>query len=119
MITFLSRLRRSPRAPVWIEARDLAKRVNIDAAVLVLDVRGPDEFVGPLGHITGAVNLPLNELPAHLIQLVDDSRPIVVVCKTDRRSSMAAERLREAGSSNVSVLRGGMEQWRALGLPVA
>jgi rhodanese-related sulfurtransferase len=54
-----------------------------------------------------------------LIQLVDDSRPIVVVCKTDRRSSMAAERLREAGSSNVSVLRGGMEQWRALGLPVA
>jgi rhodanese-related sulfurtransferase len=54
-----------------------------------------------------------------LIQLVDDSRPIVVVCKTDRRSLMAAERLREAESSNLSVLRGGMEQWRALGLPVA
>jgi hypothetical protein len=53
MITFLSRLRRSPRAPVWIKARDLAKRVNIDAAVLVLNVLGPDEFVGPLGHITG------------------------------------------------------------------
>jgi rhodanese-related sulfurtransferase len=119
MITFLSRLRRSPRAPAWIEARDLAKLVSIDTAVLVLDVRGPDEFTGPLGHITGAVNLPLNELPGHLIQLVDDSRPIVVVCKTDRRSSMAAARLREAGSSNVSVLRGGMEQWRALGLPVA
>jgi hypothetical protein len=48
MITFLSRLRRSPRAPVWIKARDLAKRVNIDAAVLVLDVLGPDEFVGPV-----------------------------------------------------------------------
>ena len=119
MITFLSRLRRSPRAPAWIEAGDLARRVSTDAAVLVLDVRGPDEFTGPLSHITGAVNLPLNELPGHLVQLVNESQPIVVVCKTDRRSSMAAERLREGGSSSVSVLRGGMEQWRALGLPVA
>jgi hypothetical protein len=53
MITFLSRLRRSPRAPGWIEARDLAKRVNIDTAVLVFDVRGPDEFMGPLVILPG------------------------------------------------------------------
>jgi hypothetical protein len=53
MITFLSRLRRSPRAPAWIEARDLAKRVNIDTAVLVFDVRGPDEFMGPLVILPG------------------------------------------------------------------
>jgi rhodanese-related sulfurtransferase len=119
MITSLSRLRRSRRAPAWIEACDLAKRVNIDTAVLVLDVCAvPTNLCDRLVIYRGS-EPTLNELPGHLIQLVDDSRPIVVVCKTDRRSSMAAERLREAGSSNVSVLRGGMEQWRALGLPVA
>ena len=90
-----------------------------DASPLVFDVRGPDEFDGPLGHITGAINLPLNELPARLTELVYQSRPIVVVCKTDRRSSMAAQQLRKAGIPNVSVLRGGIEQWRAESLPVS
>jgi rhodanese-related sulfurtransferase len=52
--------------------------------MLVLDVRGPDEFTGPLGHIREAKNVPLNELPAHLHDLVRNDRPVVVVCKTDR-----------------------------------
>ena len=111
--------RRSPPPPDWIEPADLATRLPEDASPLVLDVRGPDEFDGPLGHITGAINLPLNELPSRLTELVSQSRPIVVVCKTDRRSSMAAQQLRKAGMPNVSVLRGGMEQWRAESLPVS
>ena len=87
--------------------------------MLVLDVRGPDEFTGPLGHIREAMNMPLIELPAHLPGLVRENRPVVVVCKTDRRSSIAAHQLLGAGVSKVSVLRGGMEQWRELGLPVS
>jgi rhodanese-related sulfurtransferase len=108
---------RAPTAPSWIEPVALATRLERDAALLVLDVRGPDEFTGPLGHIKEAKNLPLNELPAHLPDLVRESRPVVMVCKTDRRSSMAAQQLRQAGMAAVSVLRGGMERWRALGLP--
>jgi rhodanese-related sulfurtransferase len=84
---------------------------------LVLDVRGPDEFVGPLGHIAGARNLPLPDLATQLDQLAGDRRPIVVVCKTDRRSAIAASQLLAAGAAEVSVLRGGMETWRRLGLP--
>jgi rhodanese-related sulfurtransferase len=82
-------------------------------------VRGPDEFTGPLGHIGEAKNIPLAELPAQLSDLVRDDRPVAVVCKTDRRSSIAAHRLQQAGMSDVSVLRGGMERWRALGLPAS
>jgi rhodanese-related sulfurtransferase len=48
---------------------------------------------------------------------VRKDRPVVVVCKTDRRSSIAADQLRKAGVADVSVLRGGMESWRELGLP--
>jgi rhodanese-related sulfurtransferase len=108
--------RRSPPRPSWIEPAALAGRLAQDTALLVLDVRGPDEFAGPLGHIEGATNLPLNELPAHLPDLARENRPIVLVCKTDRRSSLAAQQLQQVGLSDVAVLRGGMERWRTLGL---
>jgi rhodanese-related sulfurtransferase len=110
-------LRRTPTAPSWVEPMVLATRLERDDALLILDVRGPDEFVGPLGHIREATNIPLVELPAHVPALARENRPVVVVCKTDRRSSIAAQRLREAGLSDVLVLRGGMERWRVLGLP--
>ena len=111
--------RRSPAAPFWIEAPALAASLRQDTPPLILDVRGPDEFTGPLGHIAGATNLPLDELPARLPELARDERPVVVVCKTDRRSSTAARQLREVGVSDVRVLRGGMEIWRELGLPIS
>jgi rhodanese-related sulfurtransferase len=97
----------------------LASRLERDAGLLVIDVRGPDEFAGPLSHIREATNLPLSELPQHLVRLARENRAVVLVCKTDRRSSIAAQQLRDAGVSDVSVLRGGMEQWRELRLPVA
>ena len=109
--------RRAPSAPSWIEPVALATRLKQDARLLVLDVRDPDEFIGPLGHIRAAKNMPLNELPARLRDLVGVDRPVVVVCKTDRRSSMAAQQLAQAGMADVSILRGGMDRWREIGLP--
>ena len=117
MALFSRWLRRPPAEPAWIAPETLAARLGRD--VLVVDVRGPDEFTGPLGHIATAVNLPIGELAAHLPDLLGDRRPIVVVCKTDRRSSLAARQLQEAGATGVSVLRGGMEEWRKMGLPVS
>jgi rhodanese-related sulfurtransferase len=100
----------------WIEAEVLSAQLTTGAAPLVVDVRGPDEFAGPLGHIGGAMNVPLPELDARLAELTGQDRPLVMVCKTDRRSSVAAQQLRAAGASHVAVLRGGMERWRVLGL---
>ena len=111
--------RRAPPASSWIEPVALATRLEQDDSLLVLDVRGADEFTGPLGHIREARNMPLNELPAHLPDLVRDHRPVVIVCKTDRRSSMAAQQLRQAGMADVSILRGGMDRWREIGLPAS
>jgi rhodanese-related sulfurtransferase len=119
MNRFFRWFRRSPPTVSWIEAPTLASRLYANGPFLLLDVRGPDEFSGLLGHIAGAMNVPLTELPAHLADPARGDRPIVVVCKSDRRSSIAAQQLREAGVARVSVLRGGMDQWRALGLPVS
>ncbi len=101
----------------WIDASELVRRLESAAAPLVLDVRGPHEFVGPLGHIAGAHNLPLPDLAARLGEATGPGRPVVVVCKTDRRSAIAASQLLAAGAPDVSVLRDGMEGWRRLGLP--
>jgi len=115
----LSRLlhRTDIHSPGWIDAKTLSQQLATGPVPLVIDVRGADEFTGPLGHIEGAVNVPLPALGARLSQFSRQDRPLVLVCKTDRRSSAAAEQLRAAGSRDVTVLRGGMERWRALGLP--
>ena len=83
--------------------------------MLVLDVRGADEFDGPLGHIEGAVNTPLPDLAAHQRELAADENAIVCVCLTDKRSAAAAAQLAEAGAGDVAVLRGGMKAWRDAG----
>jgi rhodanese-related sulfurtransferase len=115
MVALLQRLlRRSNGSALgWLSTADLKLRLGADAELTIVDVRNPDEFGGSLGHIAGAKNLPLSELPARLNELAHArKRPVVVVCKTDKRSAKAAELLREAGFRDVLVLRGGMEQWR-------
>ena len=51
-----------------------------DVPPLVIDVRSPEEFAGELGHVDGAVLLPLPELEGRLSELVPHrGRPIVTV----------------------------------------
>jgi uncharacterized membrane protein YdjX (TVP38/TMEM64 family)/rhodanese-related sulfurtransferase len=121
-VAFLPRLirrLRGDRNVDWVEIDELAGRLARAGGVAVVDVRGPDEFRGPLGHIQGASNMPVGELPSRLSEL-DKLRgsPLVVVCRTDKRSASAAAVLREAGFRDVQVLRGGMERWNQRGLPV-
>ena len=102
----------SPSAPLWVEPAELQCRLAGEGAPIVVDVREPDEFDGPLGHIDGARNIPLAELSAHTHELGAEGRPLVMVCLTDKRSSQAAAELQAAGLSKIAVLRGGMKAWR-------
>jgi rhodanese-related sulfurtransferase len=121
-IAFLPRLVRGLKRevkPVWIEIGELAARLDSGAGVAVVDVRGPEEFTGSLGHIREALNLPMGELPARVHDLVPlAGRPIVLVCHTDKRSSRAAALFSRAGFGDVRVLRGCMVRWSQAGLPV-
>ena len=114
MLARLARLFRAPAAaPIWIEAAELQRWLAGEGAPVIVDVRGPDEFAGPLGHIDGARNIPLADLPPRLPELAAEGRPLVMVCLTDKRSSQAAADFAAAGMRNVAVLRGGMKAWRA------
>jgi rhodanese-related sulfurtransferase len=97
----------------WLETDELSMSLNSPSPPLVIDVRGADEFNGPLGHIETALNIPLDQLPAHTDGLLREQRPVVLVCHTDRRSEAAAKHLQRAGKSEIGVLRGGMVAWRS------
>lgn len=85
---------------------------------LVIDVREPDEFVGPLGHIAGAELVPLRELAGALGAIPRD-KPIVTVCRSGGRSAQAFVLLKRAGVERVANLTGGMLRWHENGLPVS
>ena len=95
--------------PNWLEE-------NL-ANVRVLDVREPNEFTGPLGHIRGATLLPLGELAAKAKDLPRD-KPMVAVCRAGSRSAHATAILQKAGITQFANLPGGMLRWRAEGRSV-
>ena len=104
----------------WIEARDLADHLRREPRPFIIDVRSPDEFTASLGHIETALNIPLGELSERLTEIrAHKKKPVIVVCRTDKRSAAAATLLSAGGFSDVRVLRGGMERWRRDGSTVA
>jgi rhodanese-related sulfurtransferase len=114
----LSRLSgRRAGEPVWIDAVALQRR-RAGADVLLVDVRQPEEFTAPPGHLPGAINLPLGDLAGRAAELAAHRQPIVLVCQTDRRSARAAAALIAAGLHDVAVLRGGTDGWARQGLPL-
>jgi len=101
-----------------IDAMELNRRLS-SPDLVVIDVRNPDEFSSPLGHIGNAINLPLPSLAARLHELnAYRKRKIVVVCLSDKRSTQAIQSLRDAGFEDLILLRGGMKEWAANHLPV-
>ena len=101
--------------PEWIEVAELQGRL-LRGNVLLVDVRQPEEFIAPPGHLPGAINVPLGTLAGRMGELAARELSIVLVCKTDRRSARAAAELLAAGVSDVAVLRGGTDGWHARGL---
>jgi hydroxyacylglutathione hydrolase len=98
-----------------IDAKSLQLKLSAPNPPLVLDVRQPQE-VQAEGAIAGSVLIPMNELPGRLAE-VPEGREIVAVCKRGQRSFNAAAWLRQMGRNAVS-LQGGLDQWKALRLPV-
>jgi rhodanese-related sulfurtransferase/DNA-binding transcriptional ArsR family regulator len=99
-----------------VSRKELLKKIRA-GAVTVVDVRPRDEFA--LGHLRGAVNIPLRELKARLAE-IDSSQEIVAYCRSHycvlSYEAVAALRMR---GFKVRRLEDGFPEWRAAGLPVA
>jgi ArsR family transcriptional regulator len=87
-----------------------------EGAVTVLDVRPADEFA--MGHLPGAVSMPLDQLEARLAEL-DPTQDVVAYCRGPYcvLSFEAVAALRARGFK-AHRLEDGLPEWRAAGLPV-
>ena len=85
--------------------------------VQIVDVREPDEFNGPLGHVEGARLIPLGSL-TNRISEIKKHEPVVLVCRSGARSAQATLMLGKAGFEKVANLSGGMLRWRSQRFPV-
>lgn len=82
-----------------------AELARIAPDALLLDVREPAEFAGK--RLPNSLNAPLSRLEARTAKFAKTT-PLVILCRSGRRSLEAAQRLEALGFSNVSVIEGGL-----------
>ena len=81
-----------------ISASDAATYLKHGA--LVIDVRSPGEFSS--GHLTNAINIPLDEIAAVVPQRWPDKKQALLLhCASGMRSGRATELLKKQGYTNV------------------
>jgi rhodanese-related sulfurtransferase len=98
-----------------VSRKDLLSRLR-KGLVTVLDVRPEDEFA--LGHLPGALNIPLGKLKHRLGELPAD-REVIAYCRGPYcvLSFEAVAALRARGY-RVRRLEDGYPEWKAAGLPI-
>jgi len=98
-----------------ISGEELQRRASA-GQVIVLDVRPQSEYAA--GHISGAVSIPIDELPQRMAELPADLE-VAAYCRGPYCVfAHDAVRLLRAGGHAAMRLRGGMPEWRLAGLPV-
>lgn len=133
--------------PVEISCTDAWKTLQENPGALIIDVRSSMEFLF-VGHPTGAIHIPWLDEPEwvvnpHFVQDVrkvllggvssdndDDRVPLLLICRSGKRSREAGKKLLEAGLLNVFNIdegfegelnedhqRGKLGGWRFHGLP--
>jgi len=98
-----------------ITPEELYRMMQDGSAPLIVDVRLPSEWMAL--RIGTVLNLPLNRL-ADLSKKLDPEAPVVVVCNSAYRSSMATGILERKGFKMPRNLKGGSQAWIEVGLPV-
>ncbi len=98
-----------------ITPQDLWPQINNGhACQRIIDVREPDEFAG--GHIPGAELIPMPQIMRGAV-VFDHDEPIILVCRTGRRTTQIVYALQENGYTNLKNMVGGMVAWEKAGLP--
>lgn len=94
------------------EAHEMLQR---DDAVEIIDVRQPEEYRE--AHVEPSRLIPLGELGRRAAEL-DPSRTLLTLCRSGRRSDIAAQQLAAQGF-RVRNIEGGIIAWIGAHLPVA
>jgi len=86
---------------------------------MLVDVRTGAEYEG--GHLRNALHVPAQEFIfgayAKKLRGVSKDDPIILYCRSGRRSGIAQQILMREGYSDIKNLKGGMIEWKKAGLP--
>lgn len=105
---------------------DLSRMLAAGSRLILLDVREPAEFA--LLHIPGSINVPRGVLEQSCEWDYDETVPdlaagraqeIVVICRSGKRSVLAADTLQRMGYVNVVSLKTGVRGWNDYEQPMA
>ncbi len=109
-----------------VAPQEAQQRLDQDPGALVVDVRDAED-IPSTGLTARGLNVSLGMLPVKADQelpeewrdsrLQDRSRQIIVTCQTGENAARGGKLLKEMGFTNVSYMEGGMEAWKAAGLP--
>lgn len=111
----------SPRSSAQIispiDAQTLINNSQNDISLVVLDVRTVDEF--STGHLAGAQNIDFyaSNFQAQLSAL-DRAKTYLVYCRTGSRSGQTIATLHSLGFDKLYDLKGGIQAWQVMSLPV-
>jgi rhodanese-related sulfurtransferase len=99
-----------------LTAQGAVQLINRQRAVVV-DVREPEEFAA--GHVTGAKNVPLDQLEQKLPAAVKNkSLPLLLICATGARAQRAVATAKKLGYEQAQAVAGGLKSWKDANLPV-
>ena len=109
-----------------ISPADVQRRLEQDPNALLVDVRDAGD-IPSTGLVSGGMNVSLGMLPIkadlelpeewRAPELQDRSRQVITTCQLGPNAAIGAKLLKDMGFTNVAYMDGGMEAWKAAGLP--
>lgn len=96
-----------------LDPKDVARWLGEEAIVLI-DVREPNEYAAERIH--GALLFPLSTFDPHALP-DPGKRQLVFQCGSGKRSAMAVAKCLDAGLTHDRHMKGGLQAWKAAGLP--
>ena len=110
LLSFYSCAQNEPANSLTVEELK-GKIKNNDSTMVLLDVRTDAELTGTLPKIDGALHIPVQELGKRFGELEQyKDKEIITVCRTQNRSSKAAQFLIKRGY-NAKFVLGGMQEY--------
>ncbi|WP_292070098.1 rhodanese family protein [Brevundimonas sp. UBA7534] len=97
-----------------LKPADVAERLKKRRAVLI-DIREADEFARE--RVSGAVHAPLSRIDASVLER-HAGRDVIYTCRTGNRTGVNGVKLAGCAPGEAFVLEGGLDAWKAQGLPI-